>query len=76
MKLTGRITAHHFAFIKTSTRGMGTFYNDTGARLRIGGELTDIKDVTSKAADNVVRIAALFHMYEHGITGTISDAYC
>ncbi|HNA21652.1 MAG TPA: DUF3987 domain-containing protein, partial [Agitococcus sp.] len=51
------------------------FYNDTEQELRIGGELTDIKDVTSKAADNVVRIAALFHVYEHGITGTISEAH-
>ncbi|WP_297924398.1 DUF3987 domain-containing protein, partial [uncultured Agitococcus sp.] len=49
------------------------FYNDTEQELCTGGELTDIKDVTSKAADNVARIAALFHVYEHGITGNISE---
>ncbi|HNC03379.1 MAG TPA: DUF3987 domain-containing protein [Agitococcus sp.] len=51
------------------------FYNYTEQELRIGGELTDIKDVTSKAADNVARIAALFHVYEHGLTGHISEAH-
>ena len=51
------------------------FYNDTEIELRSGGELTDIKDVTSKAADNVARLAALFHVYEYGITGTISEAH-
>lgn len=51
------------------------FYNYTEQELRIGGELTDIKDVTSKAADNVARLAALFHVYEHGLTGHISEAH-
>jgi putative DNA primase/helicase len=51
------------------------FYNDTEQELRIGGELTDIKDVTSKAADNVARMAALFHVYENGVTGHISEAH-
>ena len=51
------------------------FYNDTEQELRTGGELADIKDVTSKAADNVARIAALFHVYEHGVTGHISEAH-
>ena len=51
------------------------FYNDTERELRAGGELADIKDVTSKAADNVARIAALFHVYEYGTTGHISEAH-
>lgn len=51
------------------------FYNYTEQELRIGGELADIKDVTSKAADNVARIAALFHVYEHGLTGHITEAH-
>ena len=49
------------------------FFNDTEQELRTGGELTNIKDVTSKAADNATRIAALFHVYEHGITGAITE---
>ena len=51
------------------------FYNDTEQELRTGGELADIKDVTSKAADNVARMAALFHVYENGVTGHISEAH-
>lgn len=51
------------------------FYNDTEQELRAGGELESIKDVTSKAAENVARLAALFHVYEHGITGLISEAH-
>lgn len=51
------------------------FFNDTEYELRTGGELVEIADVTSKAADNVARIAALFHVYEHGLTGNISEAH-
>jgi len=36
------------------------------------GGLADVRDVASKTADNAARIAALFHLYEHGPTGTIS----
>lgn len=51
------------------------FFNDTEQELRTGGELETIKDVTSKAADNVARLAALFHVYEQGVTGLISEAH-
>lgn len=36
------------------------------------GSLADVKDVASKTADNAARIAALFHLYEHGAAGAIS----
>lgn len=35
------------------------------------GSLADVKDVASKTADNAARIAALFHLYEHGPSGSI-----
>jgi putative DNA primase/helicase len=35
------------------------------------GELRDIRDVAAKAAENVARLAALFHVLEHGTTGAI-----
>ena len=41
------------------------------AELRDGGELADVKDVASKAADNAARLAALFHVFEGG-TGPVS----
>ena len=48
------------------------FHNDVERELLQGGNLTDAKDVASKAADNVARLAALFHLYEWGIEGAIN----
>ena len=39
-----------------------------------GGTLCDVRDVASKAADNVARLAALFHGLEHGMEGAIGVA--
>ena len=36
------------------------------------GELETLRDSGSKAAENVARLAALFHVFEHGLTGQIS----
>ncbi len=33
-----------------------------------------IRDVAAKAAENIARLAALFHMLDHGATGTIDRA--
>ena len=70
---TGAIEAHTLTLSAKAKAVWITFYNDTEAELKTGGELTDIKDVTSKAGDNAARIAALFHVYEYGVTGTISE---
>jgi putative DNA primase/helicase len=40
------------------------FHDSIEAELRNGGELYDVRDVASKAADNVARLAALFHCFE------------
>ena len=70
---TGSIQTHNL-ILTTKAKAVWTkFFNDTEQELRTGGELTNIKDVTSKAADNATRIAALFHVYEHGITGAITE---
>ena len=42
------------------------FLNEIERALPSGGELHDIRDVASKTADNAARLAALFHVYEHG----------
>jgi putative DNA primase/helicase len=47
------------------------FHDDVEDELRPGGDMAETKDVASKAADNVARMAALFHIYEHGPTGQI-----
>jgi len=70
---TGAIEAHTLTLSTKAKAVWVTFFNDTEAELKTGGELTNIKDVTSKAGDNAARLAALFHVYEHGMTGTISE---
>lgn len=47
------------------------FHDDVEAELRPGGEMADARDVASKAADNVARMAALFHLYAHGPAGQV-----
>ncbi len=50
------------------------FHDQIEGLLGTGGELQDLRDVGSKAADNVVRLAALFHVFA-GSIGPI-DADC
>ncbi len=50
------------------------FHDDVEAELRPGGDMAEVRDVASKAADNVARLAALFHLYMHGVTGQIDVA--
>mgnify|MGYP005847626035 CR=1 FL=1 len=50
------------------------FHDSIEIELRQGGELFDVRDVASKAADNAARLACLFHIFS-GSTGPItSDA--
>jgi len=41
------------------------FHDAIESELCSGGELYDVRDVASKTADNAVRIAALFQVFEH-----------
>jgi putative DNA primase/helicase len=45
------------------------YYNDFERELSPGGDLSEIRDVASKAAENVARLAALFQMFERGTYG-------
>ena len=47
------------------------FHDAIEGELRNGGELYDVRDVASKSADNAVRLAALFHVFEHGMKGAV-----
>jgi putative DNA primase/helicase len=42
------------------------FHNAIESALPSGGELYDVRDVASKSADNAVRLAALFHVFQGG----------
>jgi putative DNA primase/helicase len=51
------------------------FHDAVEVELASGGELRDVRDVASKAADNAARLAALFHVFE-GLGGDIGlDAF-
>ena len=50
------------------------FHDLVESELRSDGEMHDIRDVASKAADNAVRLAALFHVFEEA-TGAISTEH-
>lgn len=52
------------------------FHDAIELELRSGGELYDVRDVASKTADNAVRIAALFHLFDDASGGAIGlDAF-
>lgn len=48
------------------------FHNEVERELKQDGQMADVRDVASKAADNVARLAALFHLYEWRSEGAIS----
>lgn len=51
------------------------FHDDIERQLGQGGELADARDSASKAAENVARVAALFHVYERGTSGEVGAAH-
>jgi putative DNA primase/helicase len=57
--------------VEAKKRWVG-LHDDIERELLPGGDMTDARDVASKAADNIARMAALFHVLEHGISGQIS----
>ncbi|MFZ4538702.1 YfjI family protein, partial [Propionivibrio sp.] len=51
-------------------------YHDAIERsLASGGDLHDVRDVASKSADNAVRLAALFQVFEHGASTVSLDSF-
>jgi putative DNA primase/helicase len=47
------------------------FHDAIERELKSGGELSDVKDVASKTADNAARLAALFQVFEHGTSAAV-----
>ena len=68
----GGISPFTLDFSNDAKKAWIDFHNDVELELRHGGDLADAKDVASKAADNVARLAALFHLYECQGEGQIS----
>jgi len=49
------------------------FHNQIEAELSTGGDLFDVRDVASKIAENAVRMAALFHVFNGSIGAIDAD---
>ncbi|SEN29830.1 putative DNA primase/helicase [Nitrosospira multiformis] len=47
------------------------YHNEIEKELASGGELYDVRDVASKSADNVARLATLFQIFEHGMGSAV-----
>lgn len=48
------------------------FHDALESELCSGGELYDVRDIASKTADNAARLAALFHVFEHGFDSAVA----
>lgn len=58
--------------LATDTKAAWVAFHDAiENELRSGGELYEVRDVASKTADNAARIATLFQVFEHGMSGVI-----
>ena len=49
------------------------FHDEVERELGARGAFRSVRDVAAKAAENVARLAALFHVLEHGAGGTITS---
>lgn len=47
------------------------YHDNVERQLGPSGELFDVRDVASKSAENMARIACLLHVFEHGLGGAI-----
>jgi len=50
-----------------------SFYNDVEKELARDKEFGDVPDIGAKIPENAARIAANFHVFEHGPSGEISE---
>ncbi len=69
----GGIDTSVLQFSKAGHAAWVEYYNEIEKELRLGGEFENVRDVASKTADNGARLAALFHLFEHGETGEIHE---
>lgn len=63
----GGLSPQLMCFTPEAKKAWVHFHDAIESQLGNGGELFDVRDVASKAADNVARIAALFQVFEHGV---------
>ena len=71
----GGITPKTLAFTPEAKKAWVEFHDEVERALKLDGEMSDLRDVASKAADNVSRIAALFHLFEYDDTDSINAKF-
>ena len=71
---TGRlISLKTLLFSREGKKRWVEAYNEIERRMGAGSDLEFFKDIGSKAAENIARLAALFHIYQEGAIGDISE---
>jgi putative DNA primase/helicase len=70
---SGHLTPKMLALTPEAKDRWIDFHNGVERRIAKGGELYEVRDIASKAADNAARLAALFHVFEHDTTGDIGE---
>lgn len=68
---TGTLTPAVLEFSADGKRLWIKLHDGIEAELLPGGDCETIRDVASKAAENIARLAALFHVFGHGSQGEI-----
>ena len=71
----GALTPQMLAMTPAAKSAWVEYHDAIEKELRAGGELYDVRDVASKSADNAVRLAALFHVFEHGAGAVGLEAF-
>lgn len=70
---TGELTPTLMSLAELAKIAWVRFHDEIEKELHSSGELYDISDVASKSADNVARLATLFHLIEHGPYGEVEE---
>ncbi len=68
----GALAPHSLSFSDDAHDKWVAIHDAIESELAPAGELAEVRDVASKAADNVARLAALFHVLRVGPTGAIA----
>ncbi|HBA66971.1 MAG TPA: DNA primase [Methylococcaceae bacterium] len=69
----GELVPAMLTFTQGAKRAWVDFHNAIESMLGPGGDLYDVRDVASKTADNAARLAALFHVFTHGIGSAVDE---
>lgn len=75
IKADGGLVPGLFSLSEEAKKLWVIFHDKIESQLSSGGELYDVRDVASKTADNAVRLAALFQVFEYGGGDICAEAF-